>query len=88
MVLGRLMRGSNFHLRKLGKGSRIWFENQLAAVFSRIEDSLPKTLDLSEQSLFALGYYQQIAHDRTAKSESNSEESLESNTPQEKQDNV
>jgi CRISPR-associated protein Csd1 len=38
-----------------------WYENQIAEVMSRIRDSIPGTLTLAEQSLFALGYYQQLA---------------------------
>lgn len=64
LVLGRLIRTSNFHLNKLGGGLAREFENRIAAICGRVGDAMPATLTLDEQSLFALGYYQQLAHDR------------------------
>ena len=40
---------------------------------SQIEDRIPATLDLERQSLFALGYYQQIAANRAEKKEDKNE---------------
>ena len=65
LVLGRLTRTSQFHLDKLDRGLARWYEKRIAETWGRIRDAVPQTLDLEEQSLFALGYYQQIAHDRT-----------------------
>ncbi len=65
LVLGRLMRTSQFHLDKLDRGLARWYEGRIADVWGRIHDSVPRTLKLEEQSLFALGYYQQIAFDRS-----------------------
>ena len=67
LVLGRLTRTSQFHLDKLDRGLALWFEKRIADVWGRIKDVVPQTLTLEEQSLFALGYYQQIAHDRAPK---------------------
>jgi CRISPR-associated protein Csd1 len=64
LVLGRLTRTSQFHLDKLDRGLARWFEKRIAETWGRIRDAVPQTLDLEEQSLFALGYYQQIANDR------------------------
>ncbi len=62
LVLGRLSRLSQFHLNKLDNpGLAIWYENLLAGIWGRMKDSPPGVLNLEEQSLFALGYYQQIA---------------------------
>ncbi|MBI2567907.1 MAG: type I-C CRISPR-associated protein Cas8c/Csd1 [Candidatus Schekmanbacteria bacterium] len=61
LVLGRLTRTSQFHLNKLEGGLAYWYETRLAEVWSRIRDQVPATLTLEEQSLFALGYYQQLA---------------------------
>ncbi len=63
LVLGRLIRNSQFHLEKLETPLRIWYRNRIADVMGRISD-LPSALGLRDQSLFALGYYQQIAGDR------------------------
>jgi CRISPR-associated protein Csd1 len=68
LVLGRLTRTSQFHLGKLEAELAYWYEGKIADVWSRIKSVVPRTLSLEEQSLFALGYYQQLAHMRTRKS--------------------
>ena len=64
LVLGRLVRTSQFHLDKLDRGLARWHEGRIADTFGRIKEDIPQTLSLEKQSLFALGYYQQIAFDR------------------------
>lgn len=61
LTLGRLAANAKNHLGKLEGGLMHWYENQIADVMSRIGDDVPRTLTLEEQSLFALGYYQQLA---------------------------
>jgi len=62
LVLGRLVRLSQFHLGKLEGGLAHWYQMQyVAPVWSRIKDSLPSSLTPQKQSLFALGYYHQMA---------------------------
>lgn len=62
LVLGRLVRlAQTGHLPKIDVGLRHWFDDQLAATFARISRSVPATLTLEEQTLFALGYYHQKA---------------------------
>lgn len=61
LVLGRLTRTSQFHLSKLDKGLARWFDGKIGDVWSRLRDRVPATLSLEEQSLFALGYYHQLA---------------------------
>jgi CRISPR-associated protein Csd1 len=61
LVLGRLVRTSQAHLNKLQPGLAYWYENILAGIWGKIKDAVPATLTLEEQTLFALGYYQQIA---------------------------
>ncbi len=68
LVLGRLIRGGQFHLNKLDPGLAHWYEEKLGCISVRLEDKVPKTLTLEEQSLFALGYYQQWVDLRTKKS--------------------
>ena len=63
--LGQLTKLSQFHLNKLDPGLAHWFESKIAAIWAKIKDRVPKTLSLEEQSLFALGYYHQMAADRT-----------------------
>jgi CRISPR-associated protein Csd1 len=69
LVLGRLIRGGQFHLNKLEPGLAHWYEQRLGEISGRIGGSVPATLTLEEQSLFALGYYQQSADMRTKKSD-------------------
>jgi len=70
LVLGRLIRGGQFHLNKLeSRGLAHWYEEKLASIAARLGDSMPQTLSLEEQSLFALGYYQQWVDLRTRKSD-------------------
>ena len=69
LVLGRLTKTSQFHLNKLQPGLAHWYEDQIAAIMGRIKDNVPATLGLEAQSLFALGYYQQIAEMRKGKSQ-------------------
>lgn len=61
LILGRLAGNGKNHLSKLDGGLAWWYENQLAGIMSNIGDFVPRTLTLEEQSLFALGYYQQLA---------------------------
>jgi len=74
LVLGRLARTSQFHLNKLDPGLSRWFDTKVAGVWASIGDQIPTTLSLEEQSLFALGYYQQIAADRARPAAATTEE--------------
>ncbi len=68
LVLGRLTRNSQHHLTKLDPKLAWWYENRISSIWSGISSDIPRTLTLEEQSLFALGYYQQLAAFRTPKS--------------------
>ena len=54
-----LTRLSQSHLRKLDKGLRIYFENQILDLENRIHETVPVRLSLPEQGAFHLGYYHQ-----------------------------
>jgi len=76
LTIGRLMSNAKNHLGKVAseKPKRAyWYEGQIADIMSQIEDRIPGTLDLERQSLFALGYYQQIAANRAGKIKDNNE---------------
>ena len=60
LVLGRLTRTSQYHLSKLDPGLAHWYEELIGRIWSLLSDGIPTTLTLEEQSLFALGYYQQL----------------------------
>lgn len=63
LVFGRLARQSQFHLSRLEPGLARHLEERLSTIWGRIQADLPTTFSLEEQTLFALGYYQQMAHD-------------------------
>lgn len=63
LVFGRLTRQSQFHLNKIEGGLARYLEEKLANIWGKIQSDLPPTFSLEEQSLFALGYYQQLAQD-------------------------
>jgi CRISPR-associated protein Csd1 len=69
LVIGRLTRNSQAHLNKLQPGLATWYENIIAGIWGRMKDNVPATLTLEEQTLFALGYYQQMAYREAAASE-------------------
>ena len=76
LVFGRLVRGAQFHLGKVKQDApRLawWYENRIAEICGRIGTSMPKTLTLEEQGLFALGYYQQLAAQRSPKENNKTE---------------
>ncbi|MDX9719429.1 MAG: type I-C CRISPR-associated protein Cas8c/Csd1 [Myxococcota bacterium] len=62
LVVGRLLANAPHHLAKLDGGLANMFELRIAEVLNAISE-LPRTLELERQSLFALGYYHQKAHD-------------------------
>ena len=73
LILGRLSRGGQFHLNKLDGGLAFWYQQRLSAIWGKIKDAIPKTLTLEEQSLFALGYYQQIAAPKKSEKDQSTE---------------
>ena len=79
LTLGRLVANAKNHLNKLDGGLAYWYEDQIAEIWSRIKDYVPKTLDLEQQTLFALGYYQQIASNRAGKTNDTNESNIGGN---------
>ena len=55
-ILGNLYQK---HLRKLGDGSRIYYDKQVAALKCILGESYPKRMTLAQQGAFDLGYYHQ-----------------------------
>lgn len=85
LILGRLSANAKNHLGKLNGGLAAWYEMQLSDILARIKDVVPRTLTLEEQSLFALGYYQQLAHFRAGKQglpEGEADDDSEANQPE------
>lgn len=77
LILGRLTSNARNHLGKLEGGLAHWYENQIADVMSRLQDSAPRILDLEGQGLFALGYYQQLAALRAGNKDTKTESTTE-----------
>mgnify|MGYP001559283054 CR=1 FL=1 len=76
LVFGRLVRTAQFHLGKVKQekpGLAWWYEERIADICTRIGTSMPATLTLEEQGLFALGYYQQQAALRAPKQDDTKE---------------
>jgi CRISPR-associated protein Csd1 len=71
LVLGRLLCTGQFHLDKLKPGLAYWYNQKIGSIAAQLKDNFPVTLTLEEQSLFALGYYQQWADLKTGKSDDN-----------------
>lgn len=84
LILGRLAANAKNHLGKLEGGLVYWYEDQIAEIMGRIKDTVPRTLTLEEQSLFALGYYQQIASLNVGKG--GKQKDLDSNNPNKKEE--
>ena len=63
LVLGRLIRlAQTAHLPRIANvGLRIWFERQLGEVWGAMASPPPTVLGLEQQTLFAMGYYHQLA---------------------------
>lgn len=74
LVLGRITRTSQFHLGKMDKGLAHWYEGHLSGIWSAMGDGLPTALSLEQQTVFALGYYQQMADLRTKRNTATPEE--------------
>jgi len=71
-VLGNLMRLTQSHLGKLRKtnmGAYVRLQEALEEVVSPIGEEFPRSLTLTDQGKFALGYYQQRAADAAARNE-------------------
>jgi CRISPR-associated protein Csd1 len=87
LVLGRLFRMAQNHLTKVanskGRGLAKWYDDQLSQINGKIDSkdkhAIPSTLTLEEQSLFALGYYQQKAHNAAVRTNKTQEQKEESN---------
>lgn len=58
LIFGRLAKLSNYHLNKLEDNVKIYWCKKLQEVSSNIP-YFPKTLNIEDQGMFALGYYHQ-----------------------------
>ncbi len=90
LVLGRLIRLAQFHIGTLERDKE-WladiYTERISAIVSRIGDRAPSTLTLEKQTLFALGYYQQIAQMIADKIDSAKKRATEATKPAEEESN-
>ena len=68
-VFPTLVRGSRVHLSKLRRddpGVHLAIDGMMEDILNKVtaEQGFPRSLNLKEQGIFALGYYHQRAHDR------------------------
>ncbi len=69
MVFARLFGLSEHYLTRLSSDAlRQWYRNQITEIMNRMTN-IPRTLTFEQQALFALGYYHQIAHFRSSRSD-------------------
>jgi CRISPR-associated protein Csd1 len=73
LTIGRLLANSQHHLSKLGGGLSHYFESEICEILGQIEGRFPQTLTVEKQSLFALGYYQELAELNRIKAEKSAE---------------
>ena len=67
LVLGRLVSlASVAHLPKIEGGLQHWHRDRLARVWGQLAQDPPSTLSLHQQTLFAMGYYQQKAQPKSS----------------------
>lgn len=85
LIMGRLAANAKNHLGKLEGGLSYWFEDRIAEIMSRIKDTIPRILTLEEQSLFALGYYQQLASLNAGNGRT--QKDMQNNSPNKKEEN-
>ena len=70
LVIGKLSVLSQYHLSKIENKAYVYrYEKMLSEIAIQIGTALPTTLNLEQQSQFALGYYQQRAAIYTNKTE-------------------
>jgi CRISPR-associated protein Csd1 len=63
LMLGRLQRAAEVgHIPKLERDLPVFVQDELKAINVRLKDDVPVHLSLREQSLFALGFYQQLQY--------------------------
>lgn len=71
LVIGKLSQISQYHLTKLDRGLKVYFEKKLTEIYLSIgEKKIPTALTMKQQTEFALGYYQQKAEIYSGKKES------------------
>lgn len=63
-ILGNL---SQKHLRKLEKGTQIYFDRQISELKAILGEEYPQTMNLAKQGSFDLGYYHQTQYRYTKK---------------------
>lgn len=75
LVLGRLVAlASVAHLPKIEGGLQRWHRERLARVWGQLKEDPPSILSLHQQTLFAMGYYQQKAQPRSSTEDPNEKE--------------
>lgn len=82
LVFGRLIRGAQYHLGKLEVPLARFFDQDLGEITRSIGQSMPATLDLEGQTLFALGYYHQLVSMRQRAKDRAAQRRMQENSSQ------
>jgi len=87
-IFGTLLRSSQAHLSKLRrdesrKGAYYALDRRMQDIMEKLE-GFPKTLSLTDQALFSLGYYQQKAADRRERTQRSEEKQSQDTTAAER----
>lgn len=69
VVFPTLVKLAQKHLQKLEKGSRTFYNQQITALMSKLDETFPTRMTLPEQGAFELGYYHQTQKRYAKKSE-------------------
>ena len=73
VVFPQLIKLAQAHLKKLDKGSEIYYSKQLGDILSKFSHDYPARLSLYDQGIFQLGYYHQTQARYTKKEENKNE---------------
>lgn len=67
VVFPTLVNLAQKHLRKLDEGKKIFYDKQLTELMSKLGETYPNRMNLSQQGAFQLGYYHQTQYRFTKK---------------------
>ena len=60
MIMPQLIDLAQHHLKKLESGKKIYFDRLLCELLNKLDEPLPKSLNMPERGAFQLGYYHQV----------------------------
>jgi CRISPR-associated protein Csd1 len=58
-MVNSFLKNSTYHLNKLQKGKRIFFDKLIGEIMENIRDNIPNSLSIDNQAILGIGYYHQ-----------------------------